>query len=184
MRPIIDPLLTIPRQNAEPHISWDLTQHPSAAFRNYHLTPDALLRPCAVYSSRRAGRLPLKSLVLILPHLPVEIKIPSLRASSRVPSSYATVWDVLEGLYHGLQTPVGSKELQSLSPSQRATLVDASKLRRPCVPEDETWGHVVRWIDYLSHRRRFLGIRPAMFDELPPGRTLGEVFVVEVGAVW
>ncbi|KAI1787990.1 hypothetical protein LXA43DRAFT_1162329 [Ganoderma leucocontextum] len=185
--PSVDPFLVVPHHpNTRPPIVWDLMRHPSTAFLDHpSLTHDALRRRCAVRASRVDGRQPLRSLVLIFPLLPMEMEIVPSQASLRAGLGYVSLWDVLEGLYHGLRAPIAPHELRELEKSERETLLAAAEVRRRGVPEIElsgsAGGNTLRKIDYLSRRRRFLGIRPALGYELPGGRKLGEVFVVEVG---
>ena len=159
---------------------WDMTRHPSNAILNHpSLTHDALRRRCAVRTSRVDGRQPLRSLVLVIPLLQIETEIVPLTKSVRAGAEYISIWDVLEGLYHELRAPLLPQELRKLNPSERATLLTAAEDRVPASEHGHTL--TLRKIDYLSQRRWFLGIRPAPGYEVPKGRKLGQVFVVEVG---
>ena len=113
----------------------------------------------------------------------MEIEIRPSHRSIRALTSYITVWDVLEGLYHGLREPITPQELLKFTPPEKTTIAKASEIRRRCVVEDRNSGHVARKIDYLLGRRHFLGIRLALGYELPEGRKFGEVFVVQVETV-
>ncbi len=165
-----------------------MLRHPSTASIDHpSLTHDALRRRCAVRGGRVDGRRqPLRSLVLVFPLLPaMEVEIVPSRASLRAALAYVSLWDVLEGLYYGLRAPIPPHDLRKLGAGVRATLLAAAETRRrtggaPELEKENLKGESgLRRIDYLARRRRFVGIRPALGYELPRGRKLGEVFVVE-----
>ena len=185
--PTVDLLLAVPLcRMAGPSLKWDLLYHPTRALLESPYISHSDLSRCAIRSSPMGRMYALQSLVLIFPLLPMEIEVgrPTPRMSRRTSFSEAsclTIGDLIEGLYWGLRAPIEPQELARLSLSEQGTLRRACELRCRCLPEDARSSHALRKIDYLSRRRHFLGIRPAIPYELPDGRRSGEVFVVEVG---
>ncbi|KAI0687585.1 hypothetical protein C8Q76DRAFT_803524 [Earliella scabrosa] len=196
-QPHIDAFLAVPWGRAVPSFTWDLLCNPLTAL----LKPEnqtielGILRCVAVRSESMGHDDGLRSLVLVFPFLPLEIEVthprthPSHRTEDPETASpeqeqeaaAVTIWDVLEGLYRGLRAPIAEEELARLSESERGTMQRAAAARCEVLPGDAHALHGLRKVDYLARRRRFLGVRPALRQELPLGRRLGEVFVVEVG---
>ena len=96
--------------------------------------------------------------------------------------SFVTVWDVLDGLYHGLREPVPVSEFIGLSEREQGGLMQAADERCARFPAEDRRRarEAFLKVDYLGRRRKFLGIRPAEPYELPRGARFGEVYVVEV----
>lgn len=140
----------------------------------------------------QAGGKPLRSLVLVFRYLPLQIEIKPWRPSSarHTPqgdaAAYVSVWDVLDGLYDGLRGSADPEMVSNMPHYEpeppEDVLYRAASRRLKLLPDDRRPGEpLIRKVDFLRGRRRFLGIRVAERDEVPKGQRLGEVFVVEIG---
>ncbi|KAI0760702.1 hypothetical protein C8Q74DRAFT_1298295 [Fomes fomentarius] len=178
----IDPLVAAPEDpSSMPTLTWNLLDNPLSALLKPENDMIALgeLRRTAVHSEVTGA--PLHAFVLVFPLLPMEIHITHLPTSpSHSAPEPVTVWDVLEGLYRGLRVGITDEELEPLSESEMGTLLSTSETRYIRVPGDAYALHGLRRVDFLAKRLRFMGIRPALGHEVPQGRCLGEVFVVEI----
>ncbi|KAH9848757.1 hypothetical protein C2E23DRAFT_897371 [Lenzites betulinus] len=191
----VDPVIAYTRNPTYSiDLVWDLMQDPRTL-----LSTRGTLSSCAVISwgdltlrcAARVDGKPLRSLVLVFRYLPLQIEIKPWRPSGardtpQGDAACVSVWDVLNGLYDGLRGPVDPTMVSSMpqcgSERPEDVLYRAAKRRLALLPDDRRPGEpLIRKVDFLRGRRRFLGIRVAERDEVPKGRRLGEVFVVEVG---
>ncbi|KAI0765916.1 hypothetical protein BD413DRAFT_453081, partial [Trametes elegans] len=125
------------------------------------------------------GGHPLCLLVLIFPHLSIKLEItPSAGGSPAGDRRYVSVWDVLLGLYNGLRTPITPAALADMASADQRGLARSATRRMELLPSDRG-SSSIRKVDFLGRRRRFLGIRSAQPGEVPLGKGLGEVFVVD-----
>ena len=89
--------------------------------------------------------------------------------------AWVTVHDVFFAMFQWLTSPIGADEMGRLEGERFSTVIRAEARRVGAATKQ------YRKIDYLGEQRRFKGIRPARRDEVPDGKALGEVFVVELG---
>ncbi|KAI0365758.1 hypothetical protein BV20DRAFT_1038704 [Pilatotrama ljubarskyi] len=188
---MVDPLLEVLPHPALPPLIWDVMTHPdhidlgSAHSPASHRLTQSDLARCAARTSVKDSRLPLRSMVLIIPGVPLEIEVtPSAEPYwSNTPLPFVTVGDVLYSLYKSLRTSVDAREYERLDHRQRdlARRAFEQRLRNDPRNHRRNVQHGIREIDCLGERRMFLGIRPTNGSELPPRRRRGEVFVVELG---
>ena len=180
--PSINSLIAFsPAPGARHPLNWDVAKDPAHALAAHPLYPSssyAYLHPAVRVNASPQARA-LSNLTLVLPNLPPSTHVTVLPTH---PDGFASVADVLVALHRRLREPIPEHELyHALGGDERA------RLRRST--RERAGGHgrlgrgPRRKIDFLAKRRRFLGIRPAIAEELPPGACLGEVFVVEMGFV-
>ncbi|KAI0641431.1 hypothetical protein C8Q79DRAFT_895418, partial [Trametes meyenii] len=188
---MVDPLLEVLSSPSLPPLLWDVMNHPdtiqlgsaySSASRYFSQSD---LARCAGRSDVKNSRLPLRRMVLIFLDIPLEIEVtPSAEAYwSERPLPFVTVGDVLYGLYRTLRVSVGQSELDKLDVHMREMsyrMFDA-RLRDDPRNHSRNLEFGVRRIDCLGEHRQFLGIRPAIGQELPLRRRGEDVFVVELG---
>ncbi|KAI0667191.1 hypothetical protein C8Q78DRAFT_1054490 [Trametes maxima] len=188
---MIDPLLEVLPSPSIPPLLWDVMSHPdsiqlgsaySAASR-YFAQSD--LARCAARSNVKNSRLPLRRMVLIFLDIPLEIEVaPCAEARwSERPLPFVTVGDVLYGIYRTLRASAVQSELNQLDTHTRELsyrMFDA-RLRDDPRNRARNLEYGVRRIDCLGEQRQFLGIRPAIGQELPSRRRGEDVFVVELG---
>lgn len=194
--PRVDPLIIHARPAADPsRLNWDLYQHPyTLELSDERHTPSTPLsweylaaRP-AVCAGLRDGGYPLRSLTLVFRFLPLQIEVkPGAHSPPKgIPPEehdYVSVADLLIGLYEGLRAPVDPGLYARMSGPQQATLWRAAARRVKALAGDQHGPlpyPMLRQVDFLRKRRRFVGIRVAEREELPKGKRYGEVFVVEV----
>ncbi|KAI8974818.1 hypothetical protein BD414DRAFT_556148 [Trametes punicea] len=191
--PSVDPLLEALPSPVLPPLLWDIMTHPdnirlgsAHSPRAHRLTSSDVAR-CAARSRVADSRLPLRTLIMVLPTIPLEVEIvPSTEPLwADMPLPYVTVGDVLHGLYRALRVPIKPEELGKLDPGRRE-LVRRSferRLRDDPTNRARNLEYGIRRIDYLGHRRYFLGIRPARSFDVAERRKRSEVFIVELGHV-
>ncbi|TFK81239.1 hypothetical protein K466DRAFT_569156 [Polyporus arcularius HHB13444] len=192
--PVIDPLLVAPHYDAHPPpLQWDVAEHPNYIQLGSVGSPGARellhsdLASCAVRKSANGSPLLLTRLTLVFPGLPfmVEINPQDRPVWTSTPLPYLTVGDVLYGLYKALRLSVGRREFDSLSRARRELVSRAFERRLASDRRnyDNNMRHGVRNIDYLGETRRFIGLRPAVGSEIPPGERRGEAFIVKLASV-
>ncbi|KAI0628650.1 hypothetical protein C8Q77DRAFT_1147365 [Trametes polyzona] len=190
--PQVDQLLEVHPSPADLSLFWDISTHPeNIRVGNTHsptareLTQFEASRCAAWIPSGKRNSLPLQTVVLIFPGVPLEVEvIPSANAQwSDRPLPYVTVGDLLYGLYKSLRISIHQDDYERLSVSEREALRLAFEARLQRDPEHHAQNleRGFRRIDYLGDMRIFLGIRPACHDEIPPARRGEEVFMVELG---
>ena len=172
--PWIDPLIAFsPSPGASPPFAWDLADDPTLLLAG---RPSVRQDP-AVRSGASATAPAMRTITLLFPHLPpVEITV-----LPTYPREFATPADVLVALHRALREPVPAHVLAQLGRDQQAQLRRDARAR--CVASGEAADGVVKKIDFLAGRRRFLGLRPARQVEVPFGKDPGQVFLVEHGLV-
>ena len=96
------------------------------------------------------------------------------------PRPFVSPADVLVALHRALHEPIDAAVFDVLGEGDRTRLRQNARAR--CVAAGRAACMIAK-IDFLAMRRKFLGLRPARPFEVPYGRRLGEVFVVEVGLI-
>ncbi|KAI0330734.1 hypothetical protein GY45DRAFT_1345746 [Cubamyces sp. BRFM 1775] len=191
--PSVDALLEVLPFPGLPPLLWDVAAHPEHIRLGSAYSPDtrtlsaADVAHCAVRSSAKDSRLPLRKVVLLLPTIPLEIEITPasdpLWAAEPLP--YVTVGDVAHGLYRALRVSVKPDEVERLDARRRDHIRRAfeKRVREDPANRGRNVQFGIRRVDYLEDRRAFLGIRPAHGPEVPARHKRSEVFVVELGRV-
>ncbi|PIL23052.1 hypothetical protein GSI_14359 [Ganoderma sinense ZZ0214-1] len=109
---------------------------------------------------------------------------PATRLGADEDVAWVTVYDVFMAIFQWLVSPIGEAEMRRLGDGRFEEVIRTAEARRR--GRAGRAGTVGREpylkVDYLGERRRFKGIRLGVRDEVPVGRRLGEVFVIELGA--
>ncbi|KAH9887976.1 hypothetical protein C8Q73DRAFT_776675 [Cubamyces lactineus] len=189
--PSVDALLEVLPFPGLPPLLWDVATHPEHIRLGSAYSPDtrtlsaADVAHCAVRSSAKDSRLPLRKVVLILPSIPLEFEITPapdpLWAAEPLP--YVTVGDVVHGLYKALRISVRPDEVERLDARRRDHVRQAfeKRVREDPANRGRNVQFGIRRVDFLGDHRAFLGIRPAHASEVPARCKRSEVFVVELG---
>ncbi|KAM5543575.1 hypothetical protein V8D89_002826 [Ganoderma adspersum] len=185
----VDPILATPSSpSGTIRLQWDLADNPMRIVLDCRPENRWIQRAHLARAAVCEGTRKLERLVLVFAGLARERDM-QIEATHAHPAtligavdedvSWVTVHDVFFAMFQWLTSPIGADEMRRLEGERFDTVVRAEARRTGTAGREGTKQY--RKIDYLGERRGFKGMRPARRDEVPDGRTLGEVFVVELG---